>query len=65
MQIFAAEKDIGGGGDLFQMEICVVENKGNSVIIKQLYCFSKVNDYQVITLSDLRAVQDHSVNTAT
>lgn len=32
------------------MEISGVENKGNGLKIKQFYCFSKVNVYQVITL---------------
>lgn len=36
----------------------------SSLKIGKFYGFSKVIDYQVITPTDLRAVEDHSVNTA-
>lgn len=35
-----------------------------SLKIEKIYGFSKVIDYQVITPTGLRAVEDHSVNTA-
>lgn len=37
-------------------KISGVENKGNSLKIRQFYCFSKVNCYQVIYLRSLSVI---------